>query len=90
MYASSGVQLGDRASVVTFSLVTMGKEINPKDMKRGDIIFFDTYTINGHVGVYLGNGQFIHDGPSRGVELADLNNPYWTETFNGRVRRVVE
>lgn len=90
MYASSGVQLGDRASVVTFSLVNMGKEINPKDMKRGDLLFFDTYTINGHVAVYLGGGKFIHDGPTRGVEIADLNNPYWTETFNGRVRRVVE
>ncbi len=32
----------------------------------------------------------ICDGPTRGVEIADLNNPYWTETFNGRVRRVVE
>lgn len=89
MCASAGVQLGDRASVVTFSLVTMGKAINQKDMKRGDIIFFDTYTVNGHVGIYLGNGQFIHDG-SRGVEVADLNNPYWRETFNGQVRRVVE
>ena len=68
----------------------MGREITPNEMKRGDIIFFDTYTINGHVGVYLGNGKFIHDGTTRGVEIADINNPYWTETFNGRVRRVVE
>ena len=90
MYASVGVQLGDRSSVVTFSLVNMGREITPSEMKRGDIIFFDTYTINGHVGVYLGNGKFIHDGTTRGVEIADINNPYWTETFNGRVRRVVE
>lgn len=90
MYASAGVLLGDRATVVTFSLVNMGKEISPKEMKRGDIIFFDTYTVNGHVGVYLGNGKMIHDGPSKGVEIADMNNPYWQSTFNGRVRRVVE
>lgn len=90
MYASAGVQLGDRASVVTFSLVKMGKAVNPKDMKRGDIIFFDTYTINGHVGVYLGNGQFIHDGSSTGVSIGSLNNPYYQQTFNRKVRRVVE
>lgn len=90
MYASAGVLLGDRATVVTFSLVNMGKEISPKEMKRGDIIFFDTYTVNGHVGVYLGNEKMIHDGPSKGVEIADMNNPYWQSTFNGRVRRVVE
>lgn len=90
MYSSAGIQLGDRSSAVTFSMVNMGKEIEPKDMKRGDLIFFDTYTVNGHIGVYLGNGQFIHDGTTRGVEIADINNAYWKSTFNGNVRRIVE
>lgn len=90
MYASSGVQLGDRSSVVTFSLVNMGRVIEPSEMKRGDIIFFDTYTIDGHVGVYLGEGKFIHDGPTNGVEITNINLPYWQKTFNGKVRRVVE
>ncbi len=89
MYASTGIQLGDRSSVVTFSLVNMGQKIDPKDMQRGDIIFFDTYTIDGHVGVYLGDGKFIHDGPTNGVEITDINLPYWQQTFNGKVRRVV-
>lgn len=90
MYSSAGIQLGDRSSAVTFSMVNMGKKIEPKDMKRGDLIFFDTYTVNGHIGVYLGNGQFIHDGTTRGVEIANINNPYWKSTFNGNVRRIVE
>lgn len=89
MYASAGIQLGDRASVVTFSLVNMGEKIDPQDMQRGDIIFFDTYTIDGHVGVYLGDNKFIHDGTTNGVEISDLNLPYWQQTFNGKVRRVV-
>lgn len=89
MYASAGIQLGDRSSVVTFSLVNMGEKIDPKDMQRGDIIFFDTYTIDGHVGVYLGDGKFIHDGPTNGVEITDINLPYWQQTFNRKVRRVV-
>ena len=89
MYASVGIQLGDRATVVTFSLVNMGQKIAAEEMQRGDIIFFDTYTIDGHVGVYLGNGKFIHDGPTNGVEITDINLPYWQQTFNGKVRRVV-
>ncbi|CAM2078518.1 MAG: putative cell wall-binding protein [uncultured Clostridium sp.] len=89
MYASAGIQLGDRATVVTFSLVNMGQKIAPEDMQRGDIIFFDTYTIDGHVAVYLGEGKFIHDGPTNGVSIADINLPYWQQTFNGKVRRVV-
>lgn len=90
MYASAGIQLGDRATVVTFSLVNMGKEISQKDMKRGDMLFFDTYTKDGHIGVYLGDGKMIHDGPNNGVEIVNLINPYWQKTFNGKVRRVVE
>lgn len=89
MYASAGVLLGDRATVVTFSLVNMGEPISPKDMRRGDMIFFDTYTTNGHIGVYLGNGMMIHDGPDNGVEITNINTPYWQKVFNGRVRRVV-
>ena len=89
MYASAGVQLGDRASVVTFSLVNMGEKIDPQDMKRGDIIFFDTYTIDGHVGVYLGDNKFIHDAETNGVWINNLDEPYWKQTFNGKVRRVV-
>ncbi|MEG1482900.1 MAG: C40 family peptidase [Cetobacterium sp.] len=89
-YANVGIQLGDRASVVTFSLINMGTKIDPSDMKRGDIIFFDTYTINGHVGIYLGDGKFINDNSSLGVWIDDLNNPYWKNTFNGEVRRIIK
>ncbi len=59
-------------------------------MARGDIIFFNTYKYNGHVAIYLGSGQFLHCGSSRGVEVSRLDNPYWTKAFNGNVRRVVK
>ncbi|WP_338631703.1 C40 family peptidase [Clostridium baratii] len=88
-FASAGVQLGDIASVVTFSLVKMGKQINPKDMKRGDVIFFDTYTIDGHVGIWLGNNKFMHDSTSNGVTVSEFNS-YWKSKFNGKVRRYIE
>ena len=89
-YASAGIQLGDRANAVTFSLVNMGKKINPSDMKRGDIIFFNTYTYNGHIGIYLGDGKFLHDGSTKGVWINSLNEPYWEKAFNGNVRRIIE
>ena len=87
-YAEAGIQLGDRASVVTFSLVNMGEKIDPKDMQRGDLIFFDTYTINGHIGIYLGDNKFLHDGTSTGVTVSELTG-YYKEKFNGNVRRIV-
>ncbi|XZJ33852.1 NlpC/P60 family protein (plasmid) [Clostridium perfringens] len=89
-YASAGIQLGDRANAVTFSLVNMGKKIDPSDMKRGDIIFFNTYTYNGHIAIYLGDGKFLHDGSTKGVWINSLNEPYWAKAFNGNVRRIIE
>ena len=87
-YASAGIQLGDRASVVTFSLVNMGQKVNASEMRRGDLIFFDTYTVDGHIGIYLGDNKFLHDGTSTGVTVSELSG-YYKEKFNGKVRRIV-
>ncbi|TAN63941.1 cell wall-binding protein [Paraclostridium sordellii 8483] len=89
-YASAGIKLGDYRVVVTDSLARQGRGVSSNEMKRGDIIFFDTYKPNGHVGIYLGNGKFLHDGTSRGVEISELNNPYWSSVFRGNVRRIIE
>lgn len=87
-YASAGIQLGDRASVVTFSLVNMGQKVDASEMRRGDLLFFDTYTVDGHIGIYLGDNKFLHDGTSTGVTVSELSG-YYKEKFNGKVRRIV-
>lgn len=87
-YVSAGIQLGDRASVVTFSLVNMGQKVDASEMRRGDLIFFDTYTVDGHIGIYLGDNKFLHDGTSTGVTVSELSG-YYKEKFNGKVRRIV-
>lgn len=87
-YASAGIQLGDRASVVTFSLVNMGQKVDASEMRRGDLIFFDTYTADGHIGIYLGDNKFLHDGTSTGVTVSELSG-YYKDKFNGKVRRIV-
>ena len=87
-YASAGIQLGDRASVVTFSLVNMGQKVDASEMRRGDLIFFDTYTVDGHIGIYLGDNKFLHYGTSTGVTISELSG-YYKDKFNGKVRRIV-
>ncbi|MDU1308328.1 MAG: C40 family peptidase [Clostridium perfringens] len=89
-YASAGVQLGDRSSVTTWTLLELGRAVSPSEMKRGDLLFFDTAGRNGHVGIWLGDGKFLNDSSSKGVSIGDLNSPYWSSNFNGNVRRVVE
>lgn len=89
-FASAGVTLGDYRVVVTDSLAKVGRAVSPSEMKRGDIIFFNTYKYNGHVGIYLGEGKFLHCGTSKGVWIDDINSSYWKKVFNGNVRRIVE
>jgi cell wall-associated NlpC family hydrolase len=87
-YSSAGVDLGPVSATTTDTLIKRGKVVKASEMKRGDVIFFDTYKINGHVGIYLGDGKFLNDSSSQGVSIGDLNNTYWKAKFNGNVRRV--
>jgi cell wall-associated NlpC family hydrolase len=40
-------------------------------MQPGDLVFFNTYKKDGHVGIYIGNGKFIGSQSSTGVEIAE-------------------
>lgn len=74
----------------TDTLVKLGQRVSPSQMKRGDVVFFDTYKIYGHVGIYLGEGKFIHCSSSKDtVVISDLSSGYFKQKFNSNVRRFV-
>ncbi|OIK21968.1 C40 family peptidase [Bacillus amyloliquefaciens] len=89
-FANAGVNLGPASGTNTDTLIGRGKAVSASDMKRGDLVFFNTYKTNGHVGIYLGNGTFLNDNTSHGVSIDSMSNPYWKKAFNGNVRRVVQ
>ncbi|MFS0788841.1 bifunctional lytic transglycosylase/C40 family peptidase [Shouchella sp. 1P09AA] len=83
-----GVDLGNLTSVTTDTLKTQGQQLSYSDAQPGDLVFFDTYKIDGHVGIYMGNGQFIGAQSSTGVDVESMSSGYWNDTFNGRVVRI--
>ncbi|MEG0786489.1 MAG: C40 family peptidase [Comamonas sp.] len=65
------------------------QKIDKKELKPGDLVFFNTMRRTfSHVGIYVGDGQFIHS-PSKGksVRVENMNTSYWAKRFNG-ARRV--
>lgn len=66
-------------------LVTVGRD----ELRPGDLVFFNTMRRTfSHVGIYIGDGKFIHS-PSVGgaVRVDDMRFSYWNQRYNG-ARRV--
>lgn len=68
---------------------TQGTYVAKEDLQVGDIVFFaNTYATGlSHVGIYAGNGQFIHSPNSRStVSYSDLTTGYWANHYYGARR----
>lgn len=69
----------------------LGDKIGRQDLKPGDLVFFNTMRRTfSHVGIYLGDGKFVH-APARGgkVRVENISDRYWTQRFNG-ARRLLD
>lgn len=72
----------------TDALSGTGTKVSYANIQPGDLVFFDTYKKNGHVGIYVGGGKFIGSQNSTGLAVADMSSGFWKSKFNGLVRRV--
>ena len=65
-----------------------GEKIVREEMKVGDLVFFQVRGHITHVGLYMGDGRFIHSpAPGKRVRIDELANPYWAKRWAG-ARRV--
>ena len=83
-YKQAGVNL----PASTDALKNAGRQVSDSQKQPGDLVFFNTYKTDGHVGIYVGGGKFIGSQSSTGVAIANMESGYWAGVYNGRVVRV--
>jgi cell wall-associated NlpC family hydrolase len=63
-------------------------KVRREELKPGDLVFFNTLKRTfSHVGIYIGEGKFIHSPRSGGeVRVEDMRYAYWSKRFTGARR----
>jgi peptidoglycan endopeptidase LytF len=70
-------------------LYQLGSYIPKSKLMPGDLVFFSVNQpgVVDHVGIYIGNGQFISALRSKGIYVQNLdNNSYWSPRYLGAKR----
>jgi cell wall-associated NlpC family hydrolase len=82
VYAYS--QVGVSLPHSSYALWNAGVYVSQDQLQPGDLVFFDGL---GHVGIYIGGGQFIH-APHTGdvVKISSLSESWYAATFVGARR----
>ncbi len=65
------------------ALSKIGEYIRRRELHPGDLVFFSFMHSISHVGIYLGNDQFIHASSTQtgSVMVSSLNDGYWAKHF---------
>lgn len=66
----------------------LGQSVTTDQLQPGDLVFFNTLkSAFSHVGIYVGEGRFIHAPSSGGgIHIVNMNDSYWAKRFNGARR----
>ncbi len=77
-------ELGVNVPHSTYSLWTMGTAVSKDQLEPGNLVFFDGL---GHMGIYIGGGQFVH-APHTGdvVKVSGLGESWYAATYMGARR----
>ena len=85
VYGKCGITL----SRTSYTQATQGTAVNKSELQPGDLLLFHYYGSSsiGHVGIYVGNGKFIHAANSnRGVVYDSIESGYYADNYAGARR----
>lgn len=84
VYKKMGVVLPRTAS----QQARVGLSVSKDELRKGDLVFFETVSAGiSHVGIYIGDGQFIHASSSKKkVTVSSLDSGYYSTRYRGAVR----
>jgi cell wall-associated NlpC family hydrolase len=80
VYKENGITLPRKS----YRQARVGKRVSRYRLKKGDLVFFDSPRSRkiSHVGIFIGNGDFIHASSSNnGVIISNLNSSYYAKHF---------
>lgn len=72
----------------TRSQVKSGRHVKKSQLALGDLIFFKTGRTDRHVGVYMGDGTFMH-ASIKGIKYTKVNKPFYVRTY-WTSRRIID
>jgi cell wall-associated NlpC family hydrolase len=76
---AAGIKLEGSAA----AMARRGNEIERQNLRPGDLVFFNTLGRPfSHVGIYIGDGRYVHAPSSKGkVRIDRMDNTYWAKRF---------
>lgn len=87
VYYAANKYLGLQLPRISASMASVGESVNRDNLQPGDLVFFNTRGArNSHVGIYLGNNEFLH-APRTGANVrVEKMSSYWNKRYNGARR----
>ena len=83
-------QVGINLSRTSYTQINYGTKVSSSELRKGDLLFFNSGGGIGHVGIYIGNNKFVHAStPGTGVIVSQLFGSYFGNTFVG-ARRLIK
>jgi cell wall-associated NlpC family hydrolase len=67
----------------------LGAPVAASQLQTGDLVFYRIDPFTRHVGIYLGNDEFMHASKSEGVTISTMQTEYWQKRF-WTVRRILD